>query len=40
MSTNTAHTIHKSSALENFNLGFEYDITWSDIKKQTKDRSH
>jgi hypothetical protein len=39
MSTNTAHTIHKESALENFNLSFEYDVTWSDVKKQTKDRT-
>lgn len=40
MSTTTTHTaIRKESALENFNLAFEYDMTWRDVKKQTKQRA-
>lgn len=39
MSTTTTHTIHKTSALDNFNLAFEYDVTWADVKKQTKERT-
>lgn len=39
MSTNTAHIHHKASALENFDLAFEYDVTWQDVKKQTKERT-
>ena len=40
MSKNTTHTnTSKPSALDSFNLSFEYDISWSDIKKQTKGRT-
>jgi hypothetical protein len=39
MSTSTTHTVHKESALESFNLAFEYDMTWHDVKKQTKQRT-
>lgn len=40
MSTTTTHTtIRKESALESFSLAFEYDMTWRDVKKQTKQRT-
>ncbi|MFZ1257984.1 MAG: hypothetical protein WAQ25_00780 [Candidatus Saccharimonas sp.] len=29
----------KQSALDSFTLSFEYDISWKDVKKQTKERS-
>jgi len=35
----TTNTSHKPSALDTFNLSFEYDVTWSEAKKQTKDRT-
>lgn len=34
MSKNTTHTKH--SALSKLNLGFEYDITWAQAKKPSK----
>lgn len=27
---------HKPSALANFKLGFEYDMTWAEVHKQLK----
>lgn len=41
MSKNTTHTkaFHKPSALDSFNLAFEYDVTWSDVKKSIKKRT-
>jgi len=33
------HTTHKPSALDNFNLSFEYDVTWTDVKKSVKERT-
>lgn len=38
MSKTTTHT-DKVSALDKFTLSFEYDVTWSDVKKHTKNRS-
>lgn len=29
----------KPSALDSFNLSFEYDVSWRDIKKSLKERS-
>jgi hypothetical protein len=29
----------KQSALSNFNLAFEYDVTWAEAKKSLKDRT-
>lgn len=35
----TINTSHKPSALDNFSLSFEYDITWNEVKKQAKNRA-
>jgi len=29
----------KHSALSNFNLAFEYDVSWAEAKKSLKDRT-
>lgn len=40
MSKNTTHTTTtKPSALDSFSLSFEYDMSWSDVKKHTKGRT-
>lgn len=31
--------VHKPSALENFSLGFEYDVTWQDAKRSVRVRT-
>jgi len=38
MSKTSAKT-QKPSALDNFNLAFEYDVSWRDIKKTLKERT-
>lgn len=43
MSKNTSHTqtskSPSTSALERFNLSFEYNVTWADEKKSIKERA-
>ncbi len=43
MSKNKPHTTsktHDSSALERFDLAFEYNVTWADEKKSVKERTN
>lgn len=35
----THTTTEKPSALDNFNLGFEYDMSWAEARKATKART-
>jgi hypothetical protein len=41
MSKNTTHTkqVHNPSALDRFDLAFEYDVTWSQARKAVKERT-
>jgi hypothetical protein len=41
MSKNTTHTKQtlKPSALDRFDLSFEYDVTWSEARKAVKERT-
>lgn len=35
----TKNSNQKTSVLEKFSLSFEYDVTWSDVKKSVKNRT-